>query len=113
MDAGLTSLLKSANRFAQARISETISIAQFVSGAVTVPANSYTCTQGESFMVDLGYETGGATLVEKGSVVINKDDLAYEPPRGTTVTFRGIGYRITIVDDLVATWDIHLIQLSD
>jgi hypothetical protein len=103
VDATDVAKLKSANRFIQAHISETI----------TISGTNYTCSEGESFLVDLGYETGGATLVEKGSVVVNKDDLATPPERGSVVTFRSAGYRVTIVDDLVATWDIHLIQLSD
>jgi len=94
--------LSAANRYLQ----------QFISEMVTIAQVNYTCSEGESFKADLDYETGGATQVQRGSVLVNKQDLANPPIRGTIVSFRGLGFRVVDVDDLVATWDIHLIQLS-
>jgi len=85
---------------------------QFVSEIVTIANANYTCTVGKEFTIDLSYETGGAVQFNKGSVLVNKQDLINAPPRGTVIQFRGNGFRVTEVDDVINAWEINAVQLS-
>jgi|SRR5208282_2409928 len=102
INAAILAFMQAGNRFVQKFVPETIAIAN----------QSYICTLGKEFTLDLDYETGGAVQKNRGSVMVNKQDLLNAPPRGAIVTFRGLGFRVTEVADAVAVWEISMIQLS-
>ena len=104
INPAILSFMNAGNRFVQKFVPETI--------AIGVPGMNYTCTIGRELSLDLDYETGGAVQKNRGSVLVNKQDLATAPPRGTIVNFRGAGFRVTEVSDCVAVWEISIIQLS-
>jgi len=102
MNPGFLAWMNAGNRYMQ----------QFVAEQVTISNAVYTCTVGKEFTIDLSFETGGAVQFNKGSVLVNKQDLLSAPPRGTIINFRGNGFRVTEVDDVVNAWEINMIQLS-
>jgi|SRR5271166_1646658 len=98
----ILAFMNAGNRFIQQFVPETITIANY----------NYVCTVGKEFTLDLDYETGGAVQKNRGSVLVNKQDLLTTPARGTVVQFRNLQFRVTEVSDAVSGWEIAMIQLS-
>jgi hypothetical protein len=103
VDPNFQARFNSATRFAQSFASETI----------TISSVGYPCTESQNITIDMDYEQGGAKNVLRGSVIISKLDLPTAPVRGVSANFRGSGFRVTEVDDLVVNWQVNFVQFSN